>query len=362
MPTVKDFYDKINQIAPFKAAYQWDNNGLLIGYMNAKVNKVLLTLDITDDIVDFAIKQKANLIICHHPILMQGIKNITQPRLLKLIENKIALIAAHTNLDVSKNGVNCTLAKRLGLLNIYPLSRLQDIKQYQVSVYTPESDLEKVLEAVHKVGAGNIGDYIHCATYFETDGQYKPLENSKPYHGEIERLEKVKEIKIEVLCEDHNLQSVIKAMIQAHPYQTPVYTVVELKQFSPNFSLGCYGEIESEMKIKDFAKYVKERLNAPFVKLWTADKSEDTIVKRIAVCGGSGNSIIHDAKQFADVFVSSDFKYHELLDSPMPVIDAGHYFTENPVLNTLKDLFKEIDCEVILITDQEHDIKKLHLI
>jgi dinuclear metal center YbgI/SA1388 family protein len=362
MPTVKDFHEKINLVAPFKAAYQWDNVGLLIGDMNAMIDKVLLTLDITDSITDYAIKHNIDLIVSHHPLMMQGVKSITQRKLLNLIENKIAVISAHTNLDVSKYGVNYTLANRLGLSNIQPLSMSNDIKQYQVSVYTPEDALSKVLDAMHVVGAGVIGNYSHCATYFETSGQYKPLENSNPYHGEMGTLEKVKEIKLEVICEEINLQKTIQAMLQTHPYETPVYTVVELKQLSQNYGLGCYGDIESDLTLYDLSQHTKIKLNAPFVKLWTAGKSQDTIVKRIAVCGGSGNSIIHEAKQKADVFVSSDFTYHQLLDAPLPVIDAGHFFTENPVIYTLKDLFSELDCEIVLATELVHDVQCLKII
>jgi len=222
--------------------------------------------------------------------------------------------------------------------------------------------MEKVMLAMHGAGAGIVGNYSNCATYFDTFGQYKPLENSSPYTGQHDTLEKVKEIKVEILCEDHCLQRIMDAMLEAHPYETPVYTVIELKQKSPNYGLGCHGEFETEINLKDLSHLVKEKLNAPFVKLWTAGKSEDFTVKKIAVCGGSGNSIIHEAKQVADVFVSSDFTYHQLLDAPLPVIDAGHFYTENPVTKTLYDLFKDLDCEIAIVSQNEHDITKLRII
>jgi len=362
MNTVKNFYDKLNDIAPFRSAYSWDNVGLLVGDMSAKVDKALITLDVTEKIVDHAIAQKVDLIISHHPIMIQATKSITQKKLLKLIENKIAVISAHTNLDISKYGVNYVLAELLNLKNIQALSMSQDIKQYQVCVYTPDNAVDKVMLAMHEAGAGVIGNYSHCATYFDTLGQYRPLENSNPHIGQLDTLEKVKERKIELLCEEHDLQKIIVAMIEAHPYETPVYTVIELIQKSQNYGLGCYGELESETKLKDLAHSVKEKLNAPFVKLWTAGKPENFAVKKIAVCGGSGNSIIHEARQFADVFVSSDFTYHQLLDAPLPVVDAGHFFTENPVSKALYDLFKDFDCEITTVSQTEHDIAKLKII
>lgn len=359
MQKVRSFFNKINEIAPFQTAYSWDNCGLLIGEMDAIVENVLISLDVTDKVVDYAVLNKINLIISHHPVIFQGIKKICEKKLIKLIENKIAVISAHTNLDVSSKGVNTVLAKALDLINVQPLNMLADVHQYQLSVYTPEQNVSELMDAMHQAGAGVIGNYSHCATYFDTFGQYMPLANSHPNHGNIDKLEKVKEIKIEVLCEEYNLNSVIKAMTASHPYETPVYTVVQLKQKSSNFALGTWGELKKEMSLKDFSCFVKDSLNAPFVKLWCANKSEDIFVKNIAVCGGSGNSIIHEAKKVADVFVSSDFTYHQLLDAPLPVIDGGHFFIENPVTVFLKELFVDFDCKVWTVSAQEHDIKNL---
>jgi dinuclear metal center YbgI/SA1388 family protein len=368
MPKIQDFYNKLNELAPFKAAYSWDNVGLLVGDMNAEVKKVLLTLDVTDKITEYAIAHKIDLIISHHPVIFQGIKAVTQRKLLNLIENKIAVISAHTNLDIAKHGVNYTLAEILGLQDIQPLSMSTDIAQYQIGVYVPEDNLSEVMSAMHEAGAGVIGNYSHCATHFKTNGQYLALDGSSPTHVACEvgggmggEIVKLKEQKLELVCEEIHLSKVLSAMHQAHPYETPAYTVIPLKQPSPNYGLGCYGII-SDISLKAFASHVKEKLNAPFVKLWLADKTEDTLIKNIAVCGGSGNSIISQAKQKADVFVSSDFTYHQLLDAPMPIIDGGHFYTENPVIYKLKEVFKDFDCEIEMITAERHDIANLKVI
>jgi hypothetical protein len=236
-----------------------------------------------------------------------------------------------------------------------------DIKQYQICVYTPDYAIENVLAAMHEAGAGIISNYSHCATYFDTLGQFKPLENSNPHIGQKDVLEKVKERKLEVICEDIHIHNTIIAMVNAHPYETPVYTIIELNQKSPNYGLGYHGIIEQKATLKDFAMLVKENLKAPYVRLWTADRDENTFIRNIAVCGGSGNSVIHEAKQVADVLVSSDFTYHQLLDAPIPIIDAGHYFTENPIINTLKDLFIDLNCDIITASDSEHDISRLKI-
>jgi len=360
---VRDFYNKIDAFAPFKAAYQWDNVGLLVGDMNAEVQKVLLTLDVTDAIVDYAIAQQVNLIIAHHPlILFKPLKSVCEPKLLRLIENKIAVIAAHTNLDISKPGVNTALANRLGLVDIAPLSMSADITQLLIQVYAPPDEIDEVINAMHIAGAGRIGNYSHCASRLDCVGQYRPLPGARTFNGIAGAMEIAPEQKIEMVCEEMRLPAVLQAMHAAHPYETPAYAVIPLKQKSPNFGIGCKGVLASEMSLGDFAVYVRERLGAPFVKLWLAGACEGSMVRRVAVCGGAGNSSIYDAQACADVYVSADFTYHQFLDAPLPVIDAGHFYTENVVLEVVYNVFKDCGVEVLSVGVDVHDMRKLLII
>lgn len=346
MPKVKDFYQKLDEIAPFQTAESWDNVGLQVGELSKEVTGVLLSLDITDSVVDLAIKRGANLIICHHPVIFQGIKNVTDPLLLRLIENHIAVIVAHTNLDYSPQGVNTALAEALQLKDIYPLSPANHILQYQISVCAPPDSSQKVLFAMLEAGAGIVGNYSDCGTFYPISGQYKPLAGSQPFIGEIDSIEKSEEVKIEVHCYAHSLSKVIAALCQAHPYETPGYYVIPLAQKSLNYGLGAVGILDKEMKISQFADFVKDRLNAPFVRVWYAKASGDTLVQKVAVCGGAGNIVIGQAAAKADVFVTSDLSYHQFLAAPLPVIDAGHFYTENIVLPHLKAALSGLGAEI----------------
>jgi hypothetical protein len=211
-------------------------------------------------------------------------------------------------------------------------------------------------------GAGMIGRYDRCATYFHTFGQFRPLTGANPYLGQVAEIEKVKEHKIEMRCEEMHLSRVIAAMLKTHPYEVPAYTIVPLKQKSQNFGIGCIGEIEKELTLRDFALFVKKQLASTDVRLWLSDKTLATTVKKIAVCGGGGNSVIHETMGKADVYVSSDFTYHQFLDAPLPVIDAGHYFTENPAMGELKKYFANFEVEMVELPQNEHDISKLVVI
>ena len=120
MTKIFDIYNKIDKIAPFSTAADFDNVGLLIGSFDTEVKKAILALDVTSEVINEAISKGANLIITHHPVIFNPIKRIREDDLVyKLIKNDIAVISAHTNLDIANIlGVNFTLANKLGVKNL----------------------------------------------------------------------------------------------------------------------------------------------------------------------------------------------------------------------------------------------------
>ena len=101
---------------------------------------------------------------------------------------------------------------------------------YKISVFIPETHLETVKTAMFEAGAGRIGDYDSCAWQCLGQGQFRPLENSKPFIGQPGEVETVMEYKVEMVCEDTLIKSSIAAMKQAHPYEEPAYDVWKLEE------------------------------------------------------------------------------------------------------------------------------------
>jgi dinuclear metal center YbgI/SA1388 family protein len=354
---IKDVIQKLTEIAPNKLAYDWDNVGMQIGDKEREVRKILLTLDVTQNAIEKAVKNKVDLIISHHPFIFRSLKTITQPGILKLIENKIAVFCAHTNLDVAKNGVNQVLAEKLNLQNCEVISAETELSH--VAVYVPENAVIKVKEAIFAAGAGIIGEYEKCANEYEVQGQFLPSEKSNPVVGEKEVLNTVPEIKLEFFIEAIFLNQVISAIKKSHPYETPVYAVYPQKQKSSNFGLGLFGDLEKSISLQEFAEFTKKQLQCPYLTLWKADKNADELIQKIAVCGGSGSSLLGKVTGKADVFVSADFTYHTILESKIPLIDAGHFYTEFPVLDLLEKHLSDFPVEILRLSVAEHEISNL---
>ena len=99
---------------------------------------------------------------------------------------------------------------------------------YLLVVYVPEENLENVKSAVFSAGGGKIDNYSHCAWHVKGQGQFIPKKGSSPFLGELDKLEKVDEYRLELVCMDMNIKNAVKAMIEAHPYETPAYHVVKV--------------------------------------------------------------------------------------------------------------------------------------
>lgn len=128
MTTVKDIYNYIDSFAPFDTAEDFDNVGILVGNPNATVTKALLSLDITEEVVEEAVKIGAEVIISHHPIIFNPMKRVMSDSIVyKLARNNLTAICAHTNLDKSiVFGTNTELAREMDLVN-FRVSESNDI-------------------------------------------------------------------------------------------------------------------------------------------------------------------------------------------------------------------------------------------
>ena len=228
---VKDVTKYLEKIAPLHLQESYDNSGLQVGDYKSVVKGVLVSLDVTMEVIDDAINKQCNLIVAHHPIIFGEIKNVTKSSLIgsivfKAIKNNINIYAIHTNLDNVPNGVNSKIAEVIGLKRKKILLPKQNL--LKLVVFVPESHSEKVSQALFSSGAGNIGNYKNCIFSSQGEGSFLPTSGSNPYKGKEGRLEKVKEEKLEVIFPDYLLSNIIQSMNSAHPYEEVAYDIFKL--------------------------------------------------------------------------------------------------------------------------------------
>jgi len=325
---------EIEKLAPKNLIQEWDNVGLIVGSYTDDVQKVLVCLDVTPRVVDEAIQMEADLIVSHHPFIFTSIKSIRKDSpigemVYKLIKNEISVYSAHTNLDTAEKGVNYLLAEKLNLKNHEALQVTAKEKLFKLAVFVPLDYADKIRNVLGDCGAGWIGNYSHCSFQTKGMGTFKPLEGADPFTGDVGKLEKVEEVKIETIVPQKLLNKTINAMIKAHPYEEVAYDIYPLENQSKTFGLGRIGYLEQEMILMDFVKKVKAVLEVCNVKV-VGDLNRN--IKKVAVCGGSGASSINTAVfKGADVLVTGDIKYHEAHEAiaqGLALIDAGHWATE----------------------------------
>ena len=327
--------------APKGIAWQKDNVGLQVGNPETKIKNILLSLDLKDEVIESAIKENCNLIITHHPLLYYPLKNLNFSKsknalmIEKMIKNNITLYSAHTNLDFTKHGVSYQLAKRLGLKNFKFLKNLKE-NQFKLSVFVPLTHVNVVADAMHREGAGIIGEYSYCSFRSSGTGTFKGSHQSKPSIGEKGKVEYVEEIKLETLVDEWKLSRVIDSMKKVHPYEEVAYDVYPLKNENVNYGIGAIGDLNKQLKKNDFLHLVSSKLKTRGLR-YVSGKART--INKVAVCGGSCGELLDEAiNQNVDAFVTADLKYHTFheAEDKILLIDAGHYETEVPILDEIK--------------------------
>jgi dinuclear metal center YbgI/SA1388 family protein len=342
----RDIIDELEKLAPQHLAEAWDNVGLLLGDPAQTVHKVIVALDVDQSLVNEAITTGANLIISHHPLIFKGLTSIRtdSPQgsiLAALIKAGIAVYAAHTNLDSAHGGVNDVLAQKLALKDIRTLTTGYQEQVHKLVVFVPESHVEQVRTAITEAGAGHSGNYSHCTFQTQGTGSFLPLIKSHPFIGEQGRLEFVDECRLETIFPVSLRSNVIHAMLAAHPYEEVAYDEYLLLNKAESYGLGRVGGI-TPMGLDLFIRHVKTALHINSIKV---AGPVNTLIKKVAVCGGSGASLVKNAiRAGADVLVTGDVKYHEAQQAVaegLAIIDAGHFATEQPVIERVADYLND---------------------
>jgi dinuclear metal center YbgI/SA1388 family protein len=334
--TVADWMALLHTAYPPSEAASWDHVGLQVGDPEAPVARVLVTLDVTSGVIAEAAEDPATLILAHHPLLFRPLASLTPATAsgkvaLAAARAGVAVAAAHTNLDVARDGAGTSdpVASVLGLVEVTPLTtELREGTRCTLVTFVPEPDVDTVIDAVSAAGAGRVGDYERCSFRVAGTGTFRPLPGADPYAGTVGQDAAEPEIRLEMTVPTTRAGEVIRALTDAHPYEEAAYHLIPVLE-GATVGFGRVGRLPSPQRLADVASIVRERLPAPHLR-YAGDP--DRMVSRVAAVGGAGDGLIGAALGAgADVYITGDLRHHVTLDAleqGLAMIDAGHHATE----------------------------------
>jgi len=334
----------MQEVAPLSLQESYDNCGLIIGDENRTVSKVLVCVDVTEEVIKEANQRDCDFIISHHPIIFKSLKKIVpvgfvERIVIQSITNNIAIAAMHTNLDNSSHGVNAKIAQKLQLQATSVLKPMGGMLK-KIVTFCPIDHASKVREAMQTAGAGNIGNYDACSFNANGIGTFRANDVATPFVGEKHTVHEEPEVRIEMIIPDYSVRAVVAALIHAHPYEEVAYDIYALENTFQAVGAGLCGQLPKTLNETEFLAMIQSIFGTTSLRHSAFDGK---IIKKVAVCGGSGAFLIHTANMAqADAFVTADLKYHDFFeaDGKMLLVDAGHFETEQ--------FTKELIIEIIL--------------
>jgi hypothetical protein len=247
---------------------------------------------------------------------------------------------AHTSLDNLQHGVSHILAEKTGLMNIRVLAPMKG-KLLKLVTFVPVDYAGKVRDALFEAGAGHIGKYDRCSFNVQGEGTYRAGEGADPFAGVSGADHTEAEIRIEAVMPSHLAGSCARALLAVHPYEEVAYDIIAIENEYQGAGSGAIGNLPVTLTGSQLLERLKKLTGLPVIR-YSGDPARK--VTTIAVCGGSGSSLINlAARAGADAFITGDIKYHAFTEAPpdMLIADIGHYESEKFSLQLLHDLINK---------------------
>jgi len=323
---------RLNKFAPTSLAESWDNVGLLLEpHTKRPVKKIIITNDLTEDVMKEAVDKSVDLILSYHPPLFRALKKITSKSwkeriVAECLEKGIAIYSPHTCYDAVEGGVNDWLIKAFSVSSSSPLQ-----------------------------GSTKPPSYSHAV---ECHSETKPLLEQQ-LASSLQGLDvsiRVTSGRIQVLCHSSSL---LKVMMVLEAIEKAV-TITKLENVPiPATGMGRKAELSSPVCLKDAVALIKKHLQLPHVRLALArGATQESLIKSVAVCAGSGSSVLSGSK--ADLWLTGEMSHHEVLDAVhagTSVVLTDHSNSERGYLRALQpELTAVFDNTIqVVMSDTDRD-------
>ena len=331
-----------------RRAESWDAVGLVCGDPDDNIDHVLLAVDALPATVAEAMRVGAELLVSHHPLLLAPVHGVPadDPKgalVHRMIRAGIAHYVAHTNADVADPGVSDALGDLLGLGNLRPLEPQAHDPDDKLVVFVPLADLVRVVDALAAAGAGRIGNYERCAWSATGIGTFRPEPGATPFAGQVGAVSEVAEARVEMVVPRGLRGDVLQALRAAHPYEEPAFDLyARLPEPTTSVGIGRVGELPAPTTLRGLVDLAARALPPTTWGVRAAGRP-DRRVRTVAVCGGSGGSLIEAARAAgADAYLTADLRHHPAVEAvsergpdAMGLVDAAHWATEAPWLSAV---------------------------
>ncbi len=374
---VSDLIATIESLAPPHLAEEWDNVGLIIGSASSPLlGPVLLTIDLTEQVADEAVRKKCSAVIAYHPPLFAPIKRLTDTSgvaervALRMARDGIAVYSPHTALDAAMGGVTDWLADGLAggkgaaggdRRAIRPQAIRHANQEVKIVTFVPESALDMVRDGLATAGAGLIGAYERCSFSSPGTGTFMGNAGSRPAIGRPGKFEAAPELRLEMVCSRRTLALAVMTLKQFHPYEEPAIDIYPLEP-RPDRAVGVGRRLwlDHPIALAEVAQRLKKHIGVSAVHIAAAGENPQKQVSCIGIVPGSGGSLVKEALGVeCDVFITGEMKHHDVLAavaSGLSVILGGHTATERGYLPVFaKLLAKKLPAAKFLVSAADKD-------
>lgn len=315
METLERVLDFLERLFPASLAFPDDRLGLQVR-AGDRVEKVGVALELTPELLAWAVAEQVDLLYLHHPPIWTPISSLSKEdpqvnMLLTLYYRGISVLAHHTNLDSAPHGLAEQWVAMLALEGRCTPILPCRVTKFKLVTFVPPSHLDEVAQAIFSTGAGTIGNYTGCSFFTSGTGTFLPGEGARPFLGRVGTPERVDEIRLEVEVNADLLQATVEKLHSAHPYEEPVVDVYPLSNPSPGRAgLGRMVELAVPLEREELQKRVEAVFSEACLLATTAQNDP---YRRVALCPGSGKSLVDRViREKADVFITGELSHHEV--------------------------------------------------
>ncbi len=328
---------ELERFAPRQLQESWDNSGLQIGLPPGcdEVTGVLICLDVTPDTIAEAVALGCNLVVSHHPLIFRGLRHITGGTPAELavqaaIASGVAVYSAHTSLDSTAGGISQAMAAKLGAEVVDVLSPRNIAYDSLRCVCPPGKATDFALALGNIEGARDVATTPTSIIDIADDENGIPVATGKDA----------------VIC-----SALIPANWTAHAVRVladidssvKVYTESATSRSDNNTGLGVVAVLRQPVTMAQFTVMLRDTFGTGAIRCSLEAADSDRMVRRVALCGGSGGEFIGNAiASGADAYVTADIRYHDFADhrDDIALFDIGHFESEN----CAKDILMTLIC------------------